>query len=92
MYAGRIVETASVADLFARPRHRYTAALLATMPAANPPGRRLPAISGAVPPPGRRAAGCAFQPRCQAALPRCAEERPTLEGGDHRFACWNPAA
>jgi oligopeptide/dipeptide ABC transporter ATP-binding protein len=91
MYAGRIVETASVTDLFAHPRHRYTAALLATMPAANPPGQRLPAISGNVPPPGQREFGCAFCPRCPAALPRCATERPPLIGDSHSVACWNPA-
>jgi len=91
MYAGRIVETAPVTALFAHPRHRYTAALLATMPAANPPGHRLPAISGNVPPPGERKVGCSFHPRCPSALARCATERPPLEGETHRFACWNPA-
>ena len=90
MYAGRIVETAPVVELFARPRHRYTQALLATMPAANLPGNRLPAITGSVPPPGQREKGCAFQPRCTASLPRCAIDRPPDQGETHRFACWNP--
>lgn len=91
MYGGRIVETAPADELFARPRHRYTAALLATIPAANPPGTELPAIAGSVPPPGARPAGCAFAPRCAAAITRCATEMPALAGGTHQFRCWNPA-
>ncbi len=93
MYAGRIVEEAPVDRLFAGARHRYTLALLDAMPAGNPPGLPLPSIGGVVPAPGQRPNGCAFAPRCPAALPRCREDRPTLAGGDgHRAACWNPAA
>ncbi len=92
MYAGRIVEEAPAARIFAAPRHRYTEALLRTMPAANPPGRPLPSIAGAVPPPGARGTGCAFAPRCAATLPRCAGELPPMAGGAlHRARCWNPA-
>ncbi len=57
MYGGRIVETATAGDLFAHPAHRYTGALLATIPAANPPGVELPAIPGTVPPLGTAAFG-----------------------------------
>ncbi len=92
MYAGRLVEEAPSARLFAGPRHRYTEALLHTMPAANPPGRKLPSISGAVPAPADRGAGCIFAPRCGFALPRCATELPPLEAPPHRLRCWNPAA
>jgi oligopeptide/dipeptide ABC transporter ATP-binding protein len=92
MYAGRIVEEGPVQALFDVPRHRYTRALLDTIPAANPPGVRLPAIPGQVPPPGARGQGCAFAPRCAAALPRCAQERPQLASDAGRaFACWSPA-
>ncbi len=91
MYAGRIVEEAPAPALFSRPRHRYTEALLRSMPAANPPGRELPAIPGSVPPPAARGAGCVFAPRCQFALPRCAEELPGLSPPPHRLRCWNPA-
>jgi oligopeptide/dipeptide ABC transporter ATP-binding protein len=92
MYAGRIVEEGPVGALLQRPRHRYTRALIDTIPAANPPGRRLPAIPGQVPPPGARGAGCSFAPRCAAAMPRCAAERPPLavEAG-RALACWSPA-
>ncbi len=93
MYAGRIVEEAPVAELFASPRHRYTRALLDTMPAMNPPGALLPSIAGMVPPPGKRGTGCSFAPRCTASVAPCDCDRPSLVGnGDHRAACWNPAA
>jgi oligopeptide/dipeptide ABC transporter ATP-binding protein len=92
MYAGRIVEEAPAETLFARPAHRYTEALLRTVPAASPPGRRLPVIEGRVPPPGRRWDGCAFEPRCTAPVAPCGRDRPRLEGGAHRVRCWNPAA
>lgn len=91
MYGGRIVEQGPAPLLFAHPRHRYTRALLATIPASNPPGAALPAIAGAVPPPGQRPAGCTFHPRCEAALPICAHELPALQGASHLFRCWNPA-
>jgi oligopeptide/dipeptide ABC transporter ATP-binding protein len=92
MYAGRIVETAPVGALFAHPRHRYTQALIETMPASNPPGLRLPSIPGMVPPPGKRGAGCTFAPRCHGLLEDCVLVRPRLETmGSHRVACWNPA-
>jgi oligopeptide/dipeptide ABC transporter ATP-binding protein len=93
MYAGRIVEHGPTADVFGRPRHRYTKALLETIPAANPPGKRLPAIPGNVPAPGRRAPGCAFAERCAAPLARCAGDQPAfVRAGEHGAACWNPAA
>jgi len=91
MYAGRIVEEAPAAELFRRPRHRYTEALLHTMPAANPPGRKLPSISGTVPAPVDRGDGCIFAPRCGFTVERCTRELPPLEGEPHRLRCWNPA-
>jgi len=93
MYAGRIVEQGPVAEVFRTPRHRYTQALLSTIPAANRPGSALPAIPGTVPPPGERPAGCAFAERCAHALARCAEDKPPREvHGDHVALCWNPAS
>ena len=91
MYAGRIVETGPAAEVFARPLHRYTSALVRTMPARNPPGEVLPAIAGQVPPPGARGAGCSFAPRCAAPVVACAA-RPALDGGVHAVACWNPVS
>jgi oligopeptide/dipeptide ABC transporter ATP-binding protein len=100
MYAGRIIEEGPVDALFSQPRHRYTRALVDTIPARNPPGARLPAIRGTVPSPGARASGCTFAERCDAALPRCRTERPpfvavgqsqVLASGQSKVACWNPA-
>ena len=92
MYAGRVVERADVASLFARPRHPYTAGLLAATPRLSPRGGKLPTIPGTVPPPGRRGTGCSFADRCPRVLPRCRSERPPLAplADGPEAACWNP--
>jgi peptide/nickel transport system ATP-binding protein len=90
MYAGRIAEIASAKSLFAKPRHPYTAGLLAASPRKARRGQPLPTIPGTVPPPGKRGPGCSFAERCPRALPRCQEDVPPLVGDDHRAACWNP--
>jgi oligopeptide/dipeptide ABC transporter ATP-binding protein len=91
MYAGRLVETAPTAELFRHPRHRYTEALMNTIPAVNPPGAPLPTIAGQVPPPGRRPAGCPFTPRCPASVAPCPTILPDFVGAEHKARCWNPA-
>ena len=79
MYAGEIVESAPAPELFSRPRHPYTKALLAARPGlASAGAARLAALEGSVPEPGRRPRGCAFEPRCAEAFGRCAAARPTL--------------
>ncbi|MEU6760502.1 ABC transporter ATP-binding protein [Streptomyces sp. NPDC046685] len=88
MYAGRIVETRGTDELFDRPRHPYTAGLLACTPsieAGAPAPRPIPGrpVSLAEAPPG-----CAFAARCAHALPRCSEEKPVLtRHGDGLAAC-----
>ena len=91
MYAGEIVESAPVRELFAHPRHPYTRALLGARPGSTPPdSARLPTLGGAVPEPGRRPPGCAFEPRCGEAFGRCAAARPILvpAGAGTEAACF----
>jgi peptide/nickel transport system ATP-binding protein len=85
MYAGRIVETGAVKDVFAKAAHPYTRGLLASIPGASPhsaaSGRRLRAIPGTVPPIAQRPPGCAFGPRCADRFDRCAEVPPIFPVG-----------
>jgi len=94
MYAGRVAETGPVTSVLARPRHPYTAGLLASSPRKSKRGEPLPSIPGLVPPPHERPAGCAFADRCPRVLERCRAEGPVLVSfsGDHRAACWNPVS
>jgi peptide/nickel transport system ATP-binding protein len=90
MYAGRIVERASVARLFSDPQHPYTVGLLGSIPRLDLDQRRLPAIEGLVPNPLEPIAGCRFHPRCPFAIPRCRREVPPLDAvaPEHASACW----
>jgi oligopeptide/dipeptide ABC transporter ATP-binding protein len=78
MYAGKIVESAPVGELFRSPRHPYTAMLLASHPSRAVRGRRLRPIPGRVPAPGKRPSGCRFRDRCPIARESCAEVEPEL--------------
>jgi len=90
MYAGRIVEHASVGALFARPQHPYTIGLLGSIPRLDLEQERLPAIEGLVPNPLEPIAGCRFHPRCPFAIEQCRrEDPPALPMGEGHFAaCW----
>jgi oligopeptide transport system ATP-binding protein len=93
MYAGRIVEFGPLAQVLRQPRHRYTAALLRSIPTIQRrTSRRLEPIKGLPPDLTRLPKGCPFRPRCPAAIARCEEERPELEfmGPEHYAACFNP--
>ncbi len=91
MYAGRIVEDRPVADLLAAPRHPYSAGLLASTVGTQHRGRPLATIAGAPPDLSALPAGCAFAPRCGAALADCRAAVPPLERqGDAALACWHP--
>lgn len=78
MYAGRVVEQGSVRDLFHRPRHPYTRALLDSLPGAGPSRRRLTVIEGMVPNMIDIPPGCRFADRCRLVQPRCREREPGL--------------
>jgi oligopeptide/dipeptide ABC transporter ATP-binding protein len=91
MYAGRIVERGRAHDIYYRPRHPYTRALLRSVPRMDRPrGGRLDPIAGQPPDLARLPAGCSFRPRCRYAQPRCEQEAPVLElAGDEQYsACW----
>ena len=92
MYLGRLMEVASSRQLYARPRHPYTQALLSAVPVPDPQSerrRKRITISGDPPSPTRVPSGCPFHTRCWMAVERCAVEVPQLrqlEGG-HFAAC-----
>ncbi len=91
MYAGRIVETGDTAEVFARPRHPYTAGLLRASPRLTRKGDRLASIAGVVPPPGFRGEGCSFSARCPRAMDICRTTLPRhLSSNGRGVACWNP--
>ena len=91
MYAGRIVEQASVVELFRNPLHPYTTGLMSSSPRLGQSKKRLPTIPGMVPSPSQRGTGCYFTDRCSKASEYCRHNTPTLEavGDKHQVACWN---
>ena len=92
MYAGRIIERATAAELYANPRHPYTLGLLHSVPRLDEPRRaRLHPIDGQPPDLSRLPPGCAFAPRCSYRVARCDAESPVLTQagpGGHVAACW----
>jgi oligopeptide/dipeptide ABC transporter ATP-binding protein len=77
MYAGRIVETGALDDVYTSPAHPYTRGLLDAVPDPARPGRLTP-IDGQPPVPGQRPPGCAFAPRCPYATETCLTDDPPL--------------
>lgn len=90
MYAGRIVETGPVSDVFNHPAHPYTAALLRSIPRMTQARERLTAIEGQPPDPSTLPPGCAFANRCPSAFDRCRREAPpVMDVAPGRTArCW----
>jgi dipeptide transport system ATP-binding protein len=80
MYAGQVVETGTVPEIFNAPRHPYTQALLAALPEHNVGKTRLQTIPGMVPGVYDRPGGCLLSPRCMYATEHCRAVRPVLEG------------
>lgn len=87
LYAGRVAERGSVAEVFADPRHPYTRGLLRSMPSMAPRGQPLPAIRGQVPPVDRWPAGCRFRDRCDDASDVCASDPPFVTIGARVVRC-----
>jgi peptide/nickel transport system ATP-binding protein len=92
MYLGQIVEEGRTRDVFRKPRHPYTRALLSASPVVDPVRRRPRIIlRGDVPSPTNPPPACRFHTRCPKVQPICRSEAPRLEGSkNHRFACHFP--
>jgi peptide/nickel transport system ATP-binding protein len=93
MYAGKVVEEASVKELFKEPLHPYTQGLLRSIPridTAATQKKRLEAIPGVVPSLLNLPKGCSFEPRCPHAKPVCKDQEPVLKEvrPGHRVSCW----
>jgi oligopeptide/dipeptide ABC transporter ATP-binding protein len=91
MYAGRIVESGTTADIFTRPGHPYTIGLMASVPRLDlPRSVRLLPIQGQPPDLARLDHACSYRPRCRFAIARCAQSFPPLETmrEGHRAACF----
>jgi oligopeptide/dipeptide ABC transporter ATP-binding protein len=92
VYAGRVVERARTADLFAHVRMPYTGALLGAIPRLErEPHALLPVVPGHPPDLSALPRGCPFRPRCSSATDACAEHPPLQEHEpEHWWACWHP--
>jgi oligopeptide/dipeptide ABC transporter ATP-binding protein len=90
MYAGAVVESGSVEEIFGHPWHPYTQALMLSIPPLRSRPERLVTIEGAPPQVLTELVGCPFEPRCRYRIDRCAGERPSLLelSPGHACACW----
>ncbi len=90
MYAGQVVESGTVHEIFESPAHPYTRALLASLPSVDNPGQRLVSIPGTVPNPTRWPDGCRFRARCSEARDGCERPQGLVDlGAEGRAArCW----
>jgi peptide/nickel transport system ATP-binding protein len=93
MYAGRVVESAGVEELFATPNHPYTRQLIRCVPRLDGGRGAMPTIPGLPPRVGSLPPGCPFAPRCEVAEPRCGVEEPPMRWrGEHMATCFLAAS
>lgn len=92
MYAGKVVEEATVQDIFKKPMHPYTHGLLNSIPHLDHDVEKLHVIKGTVPNLLYLPPGCRFGPRCPYAQDQCQKEQPNLTdvGNGHKVSCWYP--
>lgn len=95
MYAGQVVENCHISDLFERPLHPYTEALLRSLPSSGSKSNgRLYSIKGSPPKAGEGLSGCRFHPRCDYVKKQCSEESPELiderQSNYHAVRCFYP--
>jgi oligopeptide/dipeptide ABC transporter ATP-binding protein len=91
MYLGKIVEVGPTEEVFARPKHPYTQALLSAVPVPDPARqRRRIVLMGEVPSPREVPKGCRFHPRCLLATEECRGTEPALTNEAHAAACYHP--
>ncbi|WP_170126171.1 ABC transporter ATP-binding protein [Paraliobacillus ryukyuensis] len=90
MYAGKIVEEATVKEIFNDPKHPYTKGLIQSVPDLRQRKDKLYSIPGNVPKPGQIKSGCVFAPRCAYAFETCGQEMPKLcsTEGSQQVRCW----
>ena len=90
MYAGRIVESGTVDDIFNHAKHPYTQALLNATPHNTKQGERMKSIGGQPPDPLHLPQGCAFNPRCEHVMDQCLIEQPEVKviSADHEYRCF----
>jgi oligopeptide/dipeptide ABC transporter ATP-binding protein len=87
MYLGKIVELSSTEQLFERPLHPYTRALMSAIPAPDPSATYIPlTLEGEIPSPLNPPPGCKFHPRCPIARPLCSQQEPSLSASADRHA------
>ena len=84
MYAGTVVETGNVSEIFSNPKHPYTQGLLSALPGES---KELSSIGGSVPDLLDPPSGCRFNPRCPIAKAHCSVDVPLLKGEDYKVAC-----
>ncbi|MBU7318419.1 ABC transporter ATP-binding protein [Paenibacillus oleatilyticus] len=87
MYAGQVIESADVRTLLRNPKHPYTIGLIHSTPHKAKGQKRLNSIAGSVPAPDEYPKGCRFAPRCDKAMPICAEQNPQLMAVDDQSHC-----
>ena len=90
MYLGRLVETAPTKELWSRPAHPYSTALIGAIPTTDSVGRMPEALAGEVPDPARPPSGCRFHPRCIHQMDQCRSTDPPVfaQGPGREVSCW----